>query len=116
MRRSYQNREVQEDEIPSREDLTEMQSGDFIPPDVLDWLNALPYWYEDEHAIYVHAGLVEKNGRFLHPSQTAHPTQPLSAPPLRSFPPRLIAVACAMLETPTTFNPDIAGERLTTST
>ncbi|KPL55820.1 hypothetical protein ABB55_11130 [Prosthecomicrobium hirschii] len=35
---------------------------------------------------------------------------------LRSVGDRLIAVACAMLETGTTFNPDIAGERLTTST
>ena len=28
-------------------------------------MNALPYFYEDEHAIYVHAGLVEKGSCFI---------------------------------------------------
>ena len=34
-----------------------MLTGAFFPPDVVEWMTALPFWYEDEHAIYVHAGL-----------------------------------------------------------
>ena len=30
-------------------------------------MRELPYWYEDEHAIYVHAGLTQKDGAFPHP-------------------------------------------------
>ena len=85
MLRSYQDREVVEDEIPSRDDLAVMQLGDFIPPDVVDWMSSLPHWYEDEHAIYVHAGLVEKDGRFLHPSETENQTQLLWVRTMRFF-------------------------------
>jgi serine/threonine protein phosphatase 1 len=49
-------------------------SGSFFPPDVVAWLRSLPYFYEDEHAIYVHAGLAEVNGRFPHPSEVADKT------------------------------------------
>jgi serine/threonine protein phosphatase 1 len=85
MLRSYQRREVKEDEIPSREDLATMQLGEFIPTDVIDWMEALPYFYEDEHAIYVHAGLVEKNGKWLHPSETENQTQLLWVRTMRFF-------------------------------
>ncbi|MBN9162515.1 MAG: hypothetical protein J0I07_16250, partial [Myxococcales bacterium] len=50
-----------------------------------DWMNALPYFYEDEHAIYVHAGLIEKDGKWLHPSETANPTQLLWVRTMRFF-------------------------------
>jgi serine/threonine protein phosphatase 1 len=43
--------------------------GTFFPPDVIEWMRSLPFWYEDEHAIYVHAGLPKKDGRFPHPSE-----------------------------------------------
>lgn len=34
-------------------------------------MDSLPVWYEDEHAIYVHAGLtMGKDGRWLHPRET----------------------------------------------
>jgi serine/threonine protein phosphatase 1 len=46
-------------------------SGSFFPAAVVDWLRALPFYYEDEHAIYVHAGLPEEGGRFLHPAEVA---------------------------------------------
>jgi serine/threonine protein phosphatase 1 len=36
-------------------------------------MRALPHWYEDEHAIYVHAGLPKGDGGFLHPSKVAKP-------------------------------------------
>lgn len=43
-----------------------------VPAEHYDFLSSLPSWHEDEHAIYVHASLVEDNGGdFLHPSETA---------------------------------------------
>ncbi len=50
-----------------------LRSGSFLPLDVVDWMRTLPYYYEDEHAIYVHAGLVEQNGRFPHPREVELP-------------------------------------------
>lgn len=47
-----------------------MLDGAFFPLDVVEWFRQLPHYYEDEHAIYVHAGLVKEQGRFLHPSET----------------------------------------------
>jgi serine/threonine protein phosphatase 1 len=46
-----------------------------IPEAHFEFLAALPTWDEDEHAIYVHASLVEdEDGEFLHPEQTPeHP-------------------------------------------
>lgn len=41
--------------------------GTFFPPDVVAWMRELPYWHEDEHALYVHAGLPSKDGAFPHP-------------------------------------------------
>ena len=55
------------------------------PDDVVDWMNKLPYFYEDEHAIYGHAGLVERDGRWLHPSETENPTQLLWVRTMRFF-------------------------------
>lgn len=47
-------------------------AGSFFPADVVTWMRELPYWHEDEHAIYVHAGLTRsKSGsEFLHPRDT----------------------------------------------
>lgn len=45
-------------------------TGSFFPPDVVEWMNALPYYYEDEHAIYVHAALPKGPDGFEHPSVT----------------------------------------------
>lgn len=50
-----------------------LSTGKFFPDSVVRWLEGLPYWYEDEHAIYVHAGLPRVDGRFLHPSEVADP-------------------------------------------
>ena len=83
--RSYRNQTVQENELPTREELLTMQSGEFLPDEVVDWMNALPYWYEDEHAIYVHAGLVERDGRWLHPNETDNPSQLLWVRTMRFF-------------------------------
>jgi serine/threonine protein phosphatase 1 len=48
-------------------------TGSFLPPEVLTWMAETLFWYEDEHAIYVHAGLPNEKGRFLHPSEVDKP-------------------------------------------
>ena len=47
-----------------------------IPEDHYEFIYHLPTWFEDDHAIYVHAGLVEdEEGRFLHPQEAPdHPS------------------------------------------
>jgi serine/threonine protein phosphatase 1 len=62
-----------EDDAPSDDELAALLTGSFLPLDVVDWFRTLPYWYEDEHALYVHAGLPKKNGRWLHPSEVEDP-------------------------------------------
>lgn len=57
-----------EEEFPTNEDLDGMIEGKFIPPDVLSWLRTLPFFYEDDHAIYVHAGIKRQGEGFPHPS------------------------------------------------
>jgi serine/threonine protein phosphatase 1 len=59
-----------EDEMPTKEEHEMLFKGTFFPDDVVAWMKELPWFYEDEHAIYVHAGLVRKDGVFLHPSET----------------------------------------------
>jgi len=47
------------------------EEGEFdVPEEHWMFMESLPTWYEDEHAIYVHAALPEENGQFLHPSET----------------------------------------------
>lgn len=41
-----------------------------LPQAHLDFLGSLPMWHEDEHAIYVHAAMIEADdGSFIHPQQ-----------------------------------------------
>lgn len=56
------------------EEFEAMSRGGFFPDEVVAWMRALPSWYEDEHGIYVHAGLQERDGRWLHPREHADPT------------------------------------------
>jgi serine/threonine protein phosphatase 1 len=62
-----------EGELPTRPQLEALLSGAFFPDDVIEWLSSLPRWYEDEHAIYVHAGLPKIDGRWAHPSEVTDP-------------------------------------------
>ena len=62
-----------EDELPGPDEKFVFQTGEFFPPDVVDWFRSLPYWYEDEHAIYVHAGLPHGPNGFMHPSEVKKP-------------------------------------------
>jgi serine/threonine protein phosphatase 1 len=43
----------------------------WIPRPVARWLAALPVWYEDDHAIYVHAGLDGEGAVWKHPRDGA---------------------------------------------
>ena len=36
-------------------------------------MRGLPFWYEDDHAIYVHAGPAARADGFLHPSKAPAP-------------------------------------------
>lgn len=46
------------------------ENGEFdVPEEHFVFMESLPTWYEDEHAIYVHAALPEDHGKFLHPSE-----------------------------------------------
>ncbi len=59
------------DESLSAEELAAMlKVSAWIPPDVIEWMKALPLFYEDEHAIYVHAGLDGDIGAWKSPSES----------------------------------------------
>lgn len=62
-----------DDELPTPADLGALLRGAFFPADVVAWMRALPYFHEDEHAIYVHAGLGRVGDGFAHPSAVARP-------------------------------------------
>src|ERR1041385_2583849 len=51
--RSFRNLPVPgEDDVPTAEEYEEMLAAKFFPPEGLEWMKSLPYFYEDEHAIY----------------------------------------------------------------
>ncbi len=55
---------------PDKADAFELvHDGGFFPTWVVRWFAALPCWYEDDHAIYVHAGLPLVDDRWQHPSE-----------------------------------------------
>lgn len=56
-------------ETPTAEEQAAIVRGGFFPPEHIAWFRALPLWYEDDFAIYVHAGLPQQDGRFPHPSE-----------------------------------------------
>ncbi len=73
--RSYDSQIYFEGDAPSPREMKRMQDASFFPKPVMEWMESLPYYYEDEHAIYVHAGLVESaDGTFQHPSQMVDKT------------------------------------------
>jgi serine/threonine protein phosphatase 1 len=56
-------------EKPTDAEMALLASGDFLPAAVVDWMEQLPFWHEDDRGIYVHAGLPAAGKIFLHPSQ-----------------------------------------------
>jgi serine/threonine protein phosphatase 1 len=83
--RSFRGESHRAEDLPTKTEIITMQHGEFLPDDVVDWMSSLSYFYEDDHAIYVHAGLVEKDGKWLHPSETENPTQLLWVRTMRFF-------------------------------
>lgn len=59
-------------EPPQQKDMMPLTTGEFFPEAVVRWMEGLPYWYEDQHGIYVHAGLPREGDHFLHPSQVSN--------------------------------------------
>lgn len=62
-----------QDQPSSDQEWDQLLTGSFFPDDLVRWMRELPYWYEDEDAIYVHAGLPKVEGRWLHPSEVDNP-------------------------------------------
>lgn len=62
-----------DDDLPSPDEMKAMMKGSFFPRKVVKWLRGLPYFYEDDHAIYVHAGIKRTAGDFPHPSEVTPP-------------------------------------------
>lgn len=56
-------------DVPSAEDLQSLLMGKFFPADVVEWMKGLYLYYEDAHAIYVHAGLPRGETGFVHPKE-----------------------------------------------
>jgi serine/threonine protein phosphatase 1 len=56
------------DEMASPEEFAAMFAGSFFPLDVVAWMKQLAWYYEDDHAIYVHAGIKRVGAEFPHPS------------------------------------------------
>ena len=60
-------------EFPSADEINAMLDGSFFPAPVVAWMESLPVYHEDEHAIYVHAGLPKLGDRWAHPSELTDP-------------------------------------------
>lgn len=73
MRSFTGGRVVVDDEKPRPDEVRPLLTGAFFPKDVVAWMRQLPHWHEDEHAIYVHAGLPRGDKGFLHPSNAPMP-------------------------------------------
>jgi serine/threonine protein phosphatase 1 len=62
-----------EAEAPTFDEMQAMFDGSFFPSDVVAWMKTLAYFYEDDFAIYVHAGIKRDGDHFPHPSQVKPP-------------------------------------------
>lgn len=70
--RSYNGRPIA-GRMPEPADWATLMNGSFFSKEHTEWMKTLAVWYEDEHAIYVHAGLPLVDGKFLHPSEVKDP-------------------------------------------
>ena len=67
--RSYERRSPPAPEDrPTADELRRLLAGSFFPPEHVAWMRSLPFFHEDEHAIYVHAGIPRGPDGFPHPS------------------------------------------------
>jgi serine/threonine protein phosphatase 1 len=58
----------EDDTLSAAETERMVQVASWMPREVIDWMESLPLWHEDEHALYVHAGLEGRRNRWKHPS------------------------------------------------
>jgi serine/threonine protein phosphatase 1 len=69
--RSFLGKPIPEEgEGCTQDEFVQLFKGTFFPADVVQWMNDLLYYYEDEHAIYVHAGLNKGPDGYEHPEAT----------------------------------------------
>jgi serine/threonine protein phosphatase 1 len=61
----------EDEEVSEEEFLRFIDVTSWMPEDVVEWMGELRFWYEDEHAIYVHAGLEGDGSKWLHPRDAA---------------------------------------------
>ena len=66
---------VAKGETASNEEMEALVLGEFLPKRVVEWIKTLLFWYENEHGIFIHAGLPKENKRFLHPSEVQPPAK-----------------------------------------
>lgn len=72
--RSYRDQpQPAEFEAVQAHELQDLLKGTFFPADVVAWMRSLPFYFEDEHAIYVHAGIPHTPEGFPHPSAVKTP-------------------------------------------
>lgn len=70
--RSFTDREVAPGAELSAEEAPRLfDVAGWVPPPVARWMASLPLWYEDDHAIYVHAGLDGEGAVWKHPRDGA---------------------------------------------
>ena len=63
---------TEEESFEREEFLRYINVAGWLPTEVADWMATLQLWYEDEHGIYVHAGLeLDEQGRWKHPADCA---------------------------------------------
>lgn len=62
------------DDQPTPDEMIAMLDGRFFPPEVIAWMRGLPLFFEDDHAVYVHAGIKRAGGAFPHPSAVQPPS------------------------------------------
>lgn len=68
--RSFEGKPMpKDDEGMTADEMRALFEGTFFPPDVIAWMRSLPFFHEDQHAIYVHAGIARQDGVFPHPSE-----------------------------------------------
>jgi serine/threonine protein phosphatase 1 len=72
--RSFAGMPLRPSDIVTNDELPALLDGSFFPDEIINWMRALPFYFEDQHAIYVHAGLPRVEGAFPHPSQVKTPT------------------------------------------
>ena len=65
--RSFTDRPVEGAELTADEASVMFDLKGWLPDPVERWLATLAAWYEDEHAIYVHAGLDGEGAEWKHP-------------------------------------------------